>query len=46
MSCMVSAGSSTTPVASHTPSLAAQPVYQAYVILYVGLAALPVRRFS
>jgi hypothetical protein len=46
MSLVVSAGSSTTPVASHTPSLGAQPVYQAHVIQYVGLAALPVRRFS
>jgi hypothetical protein len=42
MSRVVSAGSSSTPTVSRTSSLAAQPAYQAYVILYVGFVALPV----
>jgi hypothetical protein len=42
MSRVVSAGSSATPTVSRTSTLAAQPAYQAYVILHVGFAALPV----
>jgi hypothetical protein len=42
MSRVISAGSSATPPVSHLSSLAAQPAYQAYVILHVGFAALPV----
>jgi hypothetical protein len=42
MSRVVGAGSSATPVASHISSLTAQPAYQAYVILHIGFAALPV----
>jgi hypothetical protein len=42
MSRVVNAGSSATPTVSHTSSLAAQPAYQAYVILHVGFAVLPV----
>jgi hypothetical protein len=42
MSRVISAGSTATPSVSRTPSLAAQPAYQAYVILHVGFAALPV----
>jgi hypothetical protein len=41
MSRVVSAGSPATP-ASRTSSLAAQPAYQAFVILHVGFALLPV----
>ncbi len=42
MSRVISAGSTATPSVSRTPSLAAQPAYQAYVILHVGFAVLPV----
>jgi hypothetical protein len=42
MSHVVSAGSSATPTVDRTTSRAAQPAYQAYVILHVGFAALPV----
>jgi hypothetical protein len=42
MSRVVSAGSSATPTVSGTSSLAAQPAYQAYVILHLGFVVLPV----
>jgi hypothetical protein len=42
MSRVISAGSSATPTISRASSLAAQPAYQAYVVLHVGFAALPV----
>ena len=42
MSRVISAGSSATPTVSSTSSLTAQPAYQAYVILHVGFAVLPI----
>ena len=42
MSRVVGTESSATPLVSRTSLLAAQPAYQAYVILHVGFAALPV----
>ena len=42
MSRVIGTGSSAAPTVSHTSLLAAQPAYQAYVILHVGFAVLPV----
>jgi hypothetical protein len=42
MSRAVSAGSPATPAVSGTSSLAARGAYQAYIILHVGFAVLPV----
>jgi hypothetical protein len=42
MSRVLGAGSPATPPVSHISALAAQPAYQAYAILHVGFAALPV----
>ena len=42
MSRVIGAGPSATPAVPRTSSLAARPAYQAYVILHLGFAALPV----
>jgi hypothetical protein len=42
MSHVIRSGSSATPAVPPATSLAVQPAYQAYVILHIGFAALPV----